>query len=415
MAVFNPGVPSLEPLYSGIADALNKRADIASKDTGTLGAIASAAQPIADEAQLLHQYDLKKGLEAFHGAIQDELNRNQVMYQTQAAGKKRYTQDDIRKMVKQAYGDLPEKYIPDVGPEGIWATPEEIQALAEHGEYNAQAEKFAANFDKTDKQKADLIRLLSKDKNNTQYLAMIGGASKISYQVDANTGYHVPVNQFGQVVGPPLETQGLGVDDKGNIKQKDYTKLPPKMRLAVEKEKTKAEGDPQINKSVDQLALMDQLRDAVIQNNPTEIINIRARLGQAIGGLSGSRMASNLLQQEGFSKSLADQLEQWGTTKLTGQLSPTNQKFLVQQIDDTKKNLRNTLKNNVAAKAKDIQTASGNKLDDQTAMDLASSKAAPYLLPDIFIQSPDGTQTFRLKNRAKLQDYLAKGFKLVQQ
>lgn len=213
MAVFNPGTPNLAGNYENIQNALSQSAAIAGKNTGVLGNAAAVAAPIAEESQTLDKAAIENGQTAFKGAVEDQLNQNQAYYKTQSEGKTLWTQDDIDQLMKTHYPQIKPQNYPQVGDAGIYSSPQDIQALAEHGEQKGAFEIAASQMDKVDKTKGEAMRIFQNDPTQ---LAQIMGVSALKKGTDAygRDYYYSAANPLDRIYVP---TNGTTVTDDKQI------------------------------------------------------------------------------------------------------------------------------------------------------------------------------------------------------
>jgi len=370
MAVTQPFAPNLSGAYGNIQQALEQSAQIAGKNTGPLGSVAAGLKPVADVAS-------ERSQEMFKAGIEDQLAKNKIQYMTAAEGKSLWTQDDVNTALAKEHPNLDPKNYPQVGKAGFMATPEEVTKLEEHGLLQADITNKVDEIAKTDPKKASTVELLMRA-GDTQGAARLMGAGPIKWMLDNSTGYHIAVDQFGSPVPgmQPLEAYGGKINPtNGDVKVTKLDQLDPITKRSVIPAISKAVSDPDINKDINKLYQIQDLKKAVMSNNPLAVINVKSETGQAIGGMAPGRMVGRIMEQEETDPREVQKIKSyfeknWGS----GGMTDTVRKETLDMLNDTETQIRQRVDQNISAKGKEIVNVSNGKLDEGAARSMVSPK-----------------------------------------
>ena len=372
MAVTPPVVPNLTGAYGNIQQALEQSAQIAGKNQGGVGMLAAAAEPLGEDAQAAFKY-----------SIEDQLLKNQAMYGAFAEGKTLYTNDDLISDMKQHHPEIDPQHYPTL-PDSVMLSPQDKNALEEHGIYNVNIEAVASEFDKKDPLKGNLFRLAARSKDD-QMMNTIAGMGKMGTIPEKGTGRTImtvngqPIGYMDQIFGTHLNT---GANASATPLIKDWNTLKyqaPDEFKTLSTEAAKFPDDPNVKGYTSSLDNIQYIEKAARENTKGSALNIQARLEQAAGGVPASRISSKVLQSEGYSKAWSDQMEQWLQTAKGGTLTPENQKNILQQSWDEEDLKRSQLLQKIKSSADMAQTQ--HQLDPDFAASIFSTPIQQYTAP----------------------------------
>lgn len=392
MAVFDPSQPNLAPFYNNIQQTLQQRGDIAEKNQGVLGNVAAIAAPIAQEAQTKEAEANKKDLLSFKTALDEQLDDHQTANKTASEGKMPYTQADIDSFWDQ--NKLPPESKPTVKGT-IYLSDDDIQKQVALAQQRTQLNNLADQLDKTDPKRAAAVRALGVP-NEKMTQGAAEAIRKIAFPEDDNTAAKIQYKTLsdgntypvlnGAVVGAALklpDTSGV-ISDYPSLQ-----KVSPKSAKDLDAITSAFNKDPETRKATAKLNALNSLEKALSGKtvNPNEVTNIRAELAQAVGNVPGGRFSSTLLQNEGYSKAVADRMEQFLETSSTGGLSDTNRKNDLAQVQENKavvkKQLQDSINGNAdqaVAKIKNLNPEFAKKYIGATTGHLLDQSPEEYLI-----------------------------------
>lgn len=351
MAVFNPGSPNISSVYDNVQHALEQSAAIAGKNTGVLGTLNAAVNPIVTEAQRIQEEKSKRELLQFKNSLDDQLAQHQATYTAEADGRMATTQEDIDNVWKQH--NLPPEAKPTIKGK-VFISPADQTKMVDEAHQHVQINALADEVETTNPKRAKAIRALAttgnKDAETIRKIAFPeDDTPKVQYKTLSDGNTYPVLN--GTVVGPALKTTDSStvISDYPTLQ-----KTSPKSAKDLDAIQTSFNKDPETRKATAKLHALNSLENALKGDsvNPNEVTNIRAELAQAVGNVPGGRFSSTLLQNEGYSKAVADRLEQWLETGATGGLSETNRKNDLKQVQDNKALVKKQLQESVDGSSK---------------------------------------------------------------
>ena len=181
MAVANPQDINVAPYYGNIINSINNQAEIASRprpDSGVTTALKTIAPIITNQIQKTQEMEREKKLLEYKAVLQDKLEKNKNLYESEKEGTVPITQQDLNEAFKQHTGN--EKYAPIIpGGKTIRMKPEDFKKLLDSGKIDIQIEDLAKRIEVTDPVKAAAIRAAGQ-KGAEEYLKEGGKPIRVS-------------------------------------------------------------------------------------------------------------------------------------------------------------------------------------------------------------------------------------------
>lgn len=379
MAVFDPSTPNLSGSYGLIQQALQQKGNIALQNEGVLGNVAAAAAPIAQEAQIQQEQSNKKDLLSFKTALDEQLDDHQTANKSASEGRMPYTQADIDAFWDQ--NKLPPESKPTVKGT-IYLSDDDIQKQVALAQQRTQLNNLADQLDKTDPKRAAAVRALGVP-NEKMTQGAAEAIRKIAFPED-DTASETPATGndiFGRRVRvwPSGKQQILGGGAAKEVPDNQMATKPENLRKGEMDLVNKGAQiiQKQAKPLTDQMDRIDTLKEEVADNNPAALVNIKAE-DALTSGIPGGRLNAQTMQQEGFSKGVADKIDQAMTQASGGAaLSKDNQKYILMYLDAKQKKYAQHLDQAISTTAGQVHGA----LPDPTRVDpdlITSTYKKPY-------------------------------------